>query len=148
MTATAPPPVAPAATTESRWRRVTPPALVIGGLAAASLALHLRDPHDSGTWGYCPSAAMGFWCPGCGGLRAVNDLTNGDVAAAASSNLLFLAVLPVVVFLLGRWFVDRWVGREREPNARLITIATVVLCVLGVVFAVVRNLPAGSWLAP
>jgi Protein of unknown function (DUF2752) len=142
-TATEPSAVAPA-----RRQRIVPPALVIGGLAAASLALHLRDPHDSGTWGYCPSAAMGFWCPGCGGLRAVNDLTNGDVAAAASSNLLLVAVLPVAVFLLGRWFVDRWVGREREPNARLITIGTVVLCVLGVVFAVVRNLPAGSWLAP
>ncbi|GAB6984683.1 DUF2752 domain-containing protein [Nocardioides pyridinolyticus] len=138
----------PSAVTPARRRRVLAPTLVIGGLAAASLALHLRDPHESGTWGYCPSAAMGFWCPGCGGLRAVNDLTNGDVAAAASSNLLFIAVLPVVVFLLGRWFVDRWVGREREPNARLITIATVAFCVLGVVFAVVRNLPAGSWLAP
>ena len=148
MTATVPPPAAPAAVEASPWRRVAPPALVIGGLAAAARALHLRDPHDSGTWGYCPSAAMGFWCPGCGGLRAVNDLTNGDVAAAASSNLLLIAVLPVVVFLLGRWFVDRWVGREREPDTRLITIATVVLCVLGVVFAVVRNLPAGSWLAP
>lgn len=143
VTATEPETVTPA-----RPQRVLAPALVIGGLAAASLALHLRDPHDSGTWGYCPSAAMGFWCPGCGGLRAVNDLTNGDVAAAASSNLLLIAVLPVAVFLLGRWFVDRWVGREREPNARLITIATVVLCVLGVAFAVVRNLPAGSWLAP
>lgn len=138
----------PEAVTPARRQRVLAPALVIGGLAAASLALHLRDPHDSGTWGYCPSAAMGFWCPGCGGLRAVNDLTNGDVAAAASSNLLLVAVLPVAVFLLGRWFVDRWVGREREPNARLITVATVVLCVLGVAFAVVRNLPAGSWLAP
>ena len=134
--------------TPARRQRLMAPTLVIGGLAAASFALHLRDPHDSGSWGYCPSAALGFWCPGCGGLRAVNDLTHGDLAAAASSNLLLVAVLPVAVFLLGRWFVDRWVGREREPNARLITVATVVLCVLGVLFAVVRNLPAGSWLAP
>ena len=138
----------PSSVTLTRRQRLLAPTLTISGLAAASLALHLRDPHDSGSWGYCPSAAMGFWCPGCGGLRAVNDLTNGDVAAAASSNLLFIALLPVAVFLLGRWFVDRWVGREREPDARLVTIATVVLCVLAVAFAVVRNLPAGSWLAP
>ena len=51
------------------------PALTIGGLSLATLALHLRDPHSSGTWGYCPSALLGFSCPGCGGLRAVNDLT-------------------------------------------------------------------------
>ena len=88
-----------------------------------------------------------FWCPGCGGLRAVNDLTHGDVGAAASSNLLFIALLPILVFLLGRWAVERWLGREREPNARLITMGTVTLCVLAAAFAIARNLP-GSWLAP
>ena len=35
-------------------------------------------------------AAVGIWCPACGGLRAVNDLTNGDVLGAASSNLVFV----------------------------------------------------------
>ncbi|MGB0100093.1 MAG: DUF2752 domain-containing protein [Nocardioides sp.] len=150
MTATAPPQeTAVAAEVEPRrWRRMVAPAATIGGLAIATLALHVRDPHTSGSWGFCPSAAMGFWCPGCGGLRATNDLSNGDVGAAASSNLLFVAAVPVIVFLLGRWAVDRWIGREREPNARLITIATVVFCLLGVAFAVLRNLPAGAWLAP
>ena len=90
-----------------RWSRVRAPLLTIGGLAAATVALHYRDPHESGSWGYCPSAALGFWCPGCGGLRAVNDLTHGDVGAAASSNLLFIALLPILVFLLGRWAVER-----------------------------------------
>lgn len=39
------------------------PAVTIGGIALLTAALHLRDPHDSGSWGYCPSAALGFWCP-------------------------------------------------------------------------------------
>lgn len=138
---------APAAAESSRWQRIAAPALTIGALGAVTLALHVRDPHESGSWGYCPSAALGFWCPGCGGLRAVNDLTRGDVGAAASSNLLFIAVLPFLVFLLGRWLVESWLGREREPHARLVTISTVTLCVLALVFAVARNLP-GSWLAP
>ena len=148
MTTTAPSTAAPAASVASRWERMRAPVYTIGGLGLVTVALHFRDPHDSGSWGYCPSAAVGFWCPGCGGLRAVNDLTKGQVGAAASSNLLFIAVLPLLVFLLGRWAVDRWVGREREPNARLITIGTVSFCVLAAVFAVLRNLPAGSWLAP
>jgi hypothetical protein len=132
----------------TRWERMAAPATTIGGLALAVLALRLRDPHQSGSWGFCPSAALGFWCPGCGGLRAVNDLTHGDVAAAASSNLLFIAVLPVIVFLIGRWALDRWRGHTREPDARLITIATVSFCAVALAFAVLRNLPAGSWLAP
>lgn len=148
MTTTAPPTAPPAVGGTSRWQRMAAPALTIGALGATTLALHVRDPHESGSWGFCPSAALGFWCPGCGGLRAVNDLTHGDVGAAASSNLLFIAILPLLVFLLGRWVIDRWVGRAREPDARLVTVGTATLCVVAVVFAVLRNLPAGSWLAP
>jgi hypothetical protein len=149
VTTTVPSATADAAVDEpSRWQRIAAPAYTLGGLGVATLALHLRDPHEGGSWGYCPSAALGFWCPGCGGLRAVNDLTNGQVGAAASSNLLFIVLLPFIVFLLGRWAVDRWVGREREPDARLVTIGTVTLCVVALAFAVARNLPAGSWLAP
>ena len=147
MTSTAPAPADQAASSPSRWQRMRGPVATIGGLALATAALHFRDPHSRGSWGFCPSAAMGIWCPGCGGLRAVNDLTNGDVTAAASSNLLFVLLLPLLVFLLGRWAIESWRGHDREPNARLITLTTIGICAAAVVFAILRNLP-GSWLAP
>ncbi|WP_395694626.1 DUF2752 domain-containing protein [Nocardioides sp.] len=148
MTTTAPPPTtAGAARSQSRGRRMLAPALTIGGLALATVALHVRDPHQHGSWGLCPSAAMGIYCPGCGGLRAVNDLTRGDLGAAASSNLLFVVLLPVAVFLLGRWAVDSWTGRVRESNPRRTRTLLLSLCAVAVVFTVLRNLP-GSWLAP
>lgn len=147
MTATLPPDSVVAARSQSRWRRVAGPGLTIGGLALATLALHLRDPHQSGSWGFCPSAAMGIYCPGCGGLRAVNDLTDGHLGAAASSNLLFVLLLPVAIFYLGRWAVDSWRGTQRPPSfwvrPRVLYAALAVLAV----FTVLRNLP-GSWLAP
>jgi len=146
MTTTAPPPVVEARS-ERRRVRMLAPALTIGGLALATLALHVRDPHQHGSWGLCPSAALGVYCPGCGGLRAVNDLTNGDLGAAASSNLLLVALLPLAVFLLGRWAVDRWTGRVREPHPRLTRTFLWSLAGVAVVFVVLRNLP-GSWLAP
>jgi uncharacterized protein DUF2752 len=124
------------------------PALTIGGLGLATLALHLRDPHAHGSWGFCPSAAIGIYCPGCGGLRAVNDLTNGHVAAAASSNLLLFVAIPAVVFLVGRWALDAWTGRERDHDARLAMRLTTAVLVLMAVFTVARNLPFGDWLAP
>ena len=132
----------------TRGRRMLAPGLTIGGLALATLALHLRDPHEGGSWGFCPSAAMGFYCPGCGGLRAVNDLTHGDVGAALSSNILVTLLIPVVSLGLLVWVVDRWQGRIREPNAGRITRATVLLCVVAVAFAIVRNTSFGAWLAP
>lgn len=134
--------------TPARRQRMLGPAVTIGGLALLTAALHVRDPHDSGSWGYCPSAALGFWCPGCGGLRAVNDLTHGQVGAAASSNVLFVALLPLLVFLLGRWAFERWTGRVRQPNVRLVRAFLVSLGVAAVVFTVLRNLALGAWLAP
>ena len=125
------------------------PLATIGGLGLATLALHLRDPHESGSWGLCPSAALGFWCPGCGGLRGVNDLTDLRVVDAASSNLVLVLATPVMIFLLGRWALDSWSGRVRTPmdhrvNAVLLTLSLTALAA----FTVLRNLPAGSWLAP
>ncbi len=99
--------VQPRLETRGRWHRVRGPVLLAGGLLAASIALHLRDPHRSGSWGTCPWLLLtGTYCPGCGGLRAVNDLTDGQVGAAASSNLLFVGSLPFVAFWWTRSVVD------------------------------------------
>ena len=97
----------PKHTSVGRRERMRAPLLTIGGLSAATLALHLRDPHSGHSWGLCPSAALGFSCPGCGGLRAVNDLTNGHVAAALSSNLLVTVAIPFAVLALLVWTYDR-----------------------------------------
>lgn len=147
MTAVAPPPVAEEVP-ETRWQRVRGPALVIGALGVATLALRLRDPHEHGSWGICPSAALGVYCPGCGGLRAVNDLTHGDLAGAASSNLAFVVALPFILVGLALWALGRWRGRPYRLSMRVITPTAYVSLALLTVFAVLRNLPAGSWLAP
>ena len=132
----------------SRRERLAAPAWTLGTLAAATLALHVRDPHAHGSWGLCPSAALGFWCPGCGGLRAVNDLTNLHPLEAASSNLAFVVALPFVLVGLAVWTVDRWRGTSRRLPPALVRGGTVVALVLLAVFTVLRNLPQGSWLAP
>lgn len=132
---------------QARLRRMVRPAVVLAGVTAATAALHVVDPHEPGSWGICPSAALGFWCPGCGGLRAVNDLTHLRFADAASSNLLFVVSIPLLALVFGRWAYDRWSGTSWNPSvyAQNRTVA-VTLVVMGI-FAVLRNLP-GSWLAP
>lgn len=117
------------------------------GLGAAVL-LHLHDPHSSGSYGFCPFLALtGRPCPGCGGLRAVNDLTRGDFVAAVSSNVLAVAAVGVLSVAWVLWVVRRMRGQ----NDRMIVVGPNVgaaILVTLVVFGIVRNTPWGAWLAP
>ena len=131
-----------------RWQRMLAPAITIGSLGAATVALHFRDPHVSGSWGMCPTAMLGFACPGCGGLRAVNDLTDLRLVDAASSNLLFVLAIPVILFGLGRWVVYEWRGTTPSARPELTWVLTTGVVTLLVVFMVLRNLPQFHWLAP
>jgi hypothetical protein len=141
--------LAPQPDPRSRGRRLQAPVLVAGGLLVASLALHVRDPHRSGSWGFCPWLALtGTYCPGCGGLRAVNDLTHGDVLGAASSNLLFVGTVPLIALWWLRRVSDAWRGVRRTVEERLALRLTLLLVGASLVFWVVRNLPFAGWLAP
>ncbi len=124
------------------------PALVGAAGLGAAVLLHLHDPHDSGSYGYCPFLELtGKPCPGCGGLRAVNDLTRGDLIGAVSSNV--FAVLLVVVLSAG-WVL--WVLRRlRGTRDQMFTLSrSSGFAMIGVlvVFGIIRNTPWGSWLAP
>lgn len=136
-------------TERTRLQRVTAPGLVGGMVIGASVLLHLRDPHETGSWGLCPWLLLtGTSCPGCGGLRAVNDLTRGDIGAAASSNLLFVSAVPLLVFFWGRWLTDRWNGVRRNVNSRRAVWYGAAVLTAAILFAVARNTPWGAWLAP
>ena len=136
------------ASAPSRIARVRDPLLAAGTIAAATVALHFRDPHVTHSWGVCPLYAMtGIYCPGCGGLRAVNDLTNGQLGAAASSNLLFVAAIPFLAAIFARWSLAAWQGRRVDVLPPLSRPVRIGLVALVVVFTLARNWP-GSWLAP
>ncbi|WP_019201369.1 DUF2752 domain-containing protein [Tsukamurella sp. 1534] len=132
----------------ARWtpRAIAAPLAVAGGAAALVGALHLRDPHIEYSWGVCPLYAVtGLYCPGCGGLRAVNDVTNGAFGAAFASNLL---VYPIGFLLLWVWLA--WLGNRvgfRVPDVPRSKGLWIGAGVLVVVWTVARNLP-GSPFAP
>jgi hypothetical protein len=133
----------------SRVRRVGGPLLLGAAVLAGAAALHVRDPHQQGSWGVCPLYALtGIYCPGCGGLRAVNDLTQGNLWQAASSNVVLIALAPVAVFLYLRWVGDAWRGVRRPGDPRLQRNVSLAMGAVLVLFTVARNLPFGHWLAP
>lgn len=132
----------------TRGRRLLQPGLLGGAGLSAVTALHLRDPHHQGSWGFCPFRALtGLPCPGCGGLRAVNDLTNGDVVGALSSNAMAVCLLFGGSVLGLAWLVQAWRGQRLMSSRALASIGVVVGAAF-LVFGVFRLTPWGAWLRP
>jgi len=130
----------------SRARRLGGPVAVAATIGVATLALHLRDPHEQGSWGFCPFKALTGWdCPLCGGLRAVNDLGRGHLVDAAHSNLVLVASVPLVAALWLLWLRRSWTGSSpRRLPAGVVRALVVAGAVVLVGFAVYRNTPWGS----
>lgn len=118
-------------------------ALAVG--AAGVLALHVRDPHRYGSWGLCPVKVLTGWdCPGCGALRAVNDLGNGHLEAAWHSNPLLLLTLPLLVAAWLGWTVRAARGRPPRLGPRRVAAGSAAYVVVVVAFALWRNTPSGA----
>ena len=110
--------------------------------ALATVALHCATRTSTAAGGSAPSTPLtGLYCPGCGGLRAVNDLTDGHVGAALSSNILVDAADPGRASCCCRSGRSTWRGTTRHvPWSRLRPFVVALLTVM-FLFAVVRNTP-------
>ncbi|MEG9225637.1 DUF2752 domain-containing protein [Aeromicrobium sp. Sec7.5] len=143
-----PPPPGDTRADRSRADLLRAPLLVGGAGALALGALNLRDPHASGSWGFCPFLLLtGEPCPACGGLRAMNDLTRGDVAGALLSNaaaVVFVAVMGVAWVV---WTVRRSRGQD-VPWIRLSRPWFIVVAASMLAFAILRWTPWGQGLQP
>jgi hypothetical protein len=133
----------------SRLRDVRAPLLLgAAGLGVAAL-LRVRDPHVSGSYGFCPFRSLtGLPCPGCGGLRAVNDLARGDVVTALSSNAMAVLLSAAAVTLWSAWVVRRVCGDSDAGLVRVSTGRALAVLALFAAFGALRLTPWGSWLAP
>ena len=121
-------------------------AVTAAGLAAGA-ALFAVDPNEPGHYPTCPFLFItGYYCPGCGSLRAVHALTHGDVGAAVGLNVLTVVGIVLAATIWGRWVLRSWRG---QPRTRVAPAWTLYLA-LGVivVFWIVRNLTVGEALAP
>ena len=129
--------------------RIWAPALTAGAGLAAVGAVALRNPHVPGSWGTCVFlSATGFYCPGCGGLRAVHDLVHGHPVQALQSNALGLALCALLGVIWLGWFVGRWRDRPVTWDRWFTPAAAWTLVGVMVLFSVLRNTPWGVWLAP
>ena len=105
------------------------------------------DPNEPGHYPVCPLLRLtGLYCPGCGGLRSAHAVAHGDLAAALGANALAVAGYAVCAVLMAVWLVHAVRGTPTRITVR--PAWGWALGALTALFAVVRNLPFGSALAP
>ena len=121
------------------------------GVAAVTLVgtgyVAAVDPNAVGHYPTCPFLAItGWYCPGCGALRAVHALAHGDLMTALARNPFVVVALGYVVVAWVLWLERTVRGRP----VRWLAPAWVLYSVLGAIlmFGVLRNLPGWTWLSP
>ncbi|MFD3718539.1 DUF2752 domain-containing protein [Streptomyces sp. NPDC058674] len=132
----------------SRARRAAAPVLTLAAAVSAFEYVGAVDPNEPGHYPVCPLFRLtGILCPGCGGLRSAHAFAHGDLAAALGANA--LAVVGYVFFagFTALWLV-RAVRGGPAPSPALKPVYWWGIGLLALAFAVVRNLPFGSALAP
>lgn len=84
----------------------------------------------------------GLNCPSCGMTRALYALLHGDFSTALRDNALLVFGLAAMA-LRGIWFGVKKTGGEFFPTQWLLP-----LLLFGIIFTVLRNLPAFAFLSP
>jgi hypothetical protein len=116
------------------------------GLAAAAV-LFFFDPSKNHFYPVCQFHLLtGLYCPGCGATRASYQLLHGNFLAALHDNALFIAVL-LALAARGIWYLNQ---RRSGRSVRFFIppYALWIFLAVALVFAVLRNLPAFSYLSP
>ncbi|MCX5196739.1 DUF2752 domain-containing protein [Streptomyces sp. NBC_00249] len=140
------PPPAPAPV--SRARRAAAPALTLAGVVAAFAYVGAVDPNEPGHYPVCPMLRLtGILCPGCGGLRSAHAFAQGDLVTALGANAAAVAGYVVLAGFLALWLVRAFRGGP-VPRIVLRPVYWWGIGGLALIFAIVRNLPFGSALAP
>lgn len=125
------------------------PAGVLVFAASAVTYIAIKDPNEAGHYPSCPFLVIsGFYCPGCGSLRAIHALAHLDIGTALSLNVFtVLVMIPIAVFHYGRWAAERYLGRSvRKRMVPPVFIWTLFFGLLA--FWFLRNLEPLAFLAP
>ena len=114
----------------------------IFGLVVLLVGLLWRfDPSQAGL-PLCTFHAMtGYDCPGCGATRATHELLHGRLLAAWRYNGLWVALLPLAIYVAISEFRALRGGRPLPGDLVRRSSFWVSLTTMAILFGVVRNLP-------
>ena len=86
----------------------------------------------------------GLYCPGCGITRLCVSLFEGDLYQAFRYNPIIFIDVPIIFIL----FVLDILFKDKKIIKKITNVLIIILIVITVIFGVLRNIPAFSFLAP
>ena len=114
---------------------------MLAAVVVGAVMLRIFDPATSGVFPPCPVQYLtGWYCPGCGSLRALHDLLHGNLRAAWAMNPLTVIMLPFLAYGLASEALNE-IGGRRLPGVSVPAVWIRVLCAVIVLFGIARNLP-------
>lgn len=125
-----------------------PPAAVTALVVGASCVVLWAEPTTpGGPIPTCPTKALfGVVCPGCGALRMLYSLLQGELGAAVRYNAVALLASGLLLWSLAAWSAGRWRGR-RVRSWQDLRFAPVIAGAVIALWFVVRNIPVSPFSA-
>ena len=130
--------------------------IVAGACACAGFSTFVFavDPSRHAVYPQCVfHNVTGLYCAGCGATRALYALLHGRLLDALHDNALFVAALPILLYLvvsyaLAAWRRDAWPPIQADGRGMMWRAGAIFL--LLVAFMIARNLPGApfDWLRP
>ena len=112
----------------------------LAGVGLGLVVLFYFEPGKYRFYPFCPFHELtGLNCPACGSLRALHQLSHGNILAAFHFNPLLVISLPVLGIVLARKLSARFTGSPLRPIECRPLVLWLALGVF-VAFGILRNL--------
>ena len=129
-------------------------ALAACACGGATAFLFAVDPSRHAVYPQCLLYnATGIYCAGCGATRAMYALLHGRVLEALHDNALFIAALPLILYIAGAYALAAWQANawpQVPVDTGKLTRRSIAIVLLLLGFMLLRNLPGApfEWLRP
>lgn len=125
-----------------RWARVKGTPLFVGLIGImGSVFLLFNNPEKKQI--FPPDRfwlATGYYGPTCGATRATHALLVGDVMRAIQFNALWVATIPIILYVYVWWVTKIFTGKEL-PKIKITKKMIWIAIAIAVIFTIGRNFP-------